>query len=176
MRRRVVVLAVGLVVVLGGAVAAVPAVRWARTGGAGPSCGDGRFVVHGSEVRDTAQWLTWTPIAPDKTMPWRQAADYCHDLGMRLPEWDEIEDLLKPGQFVDMRDHLDGCVFTRAVVGSTWTGTQSRAGGLRDLDLAHDRVGYHEAFEITRAGEVVAERTAPDTESNLVRCVRKLPP
>ena len=109
-------------------------------------------------------------------MSWSQASAYCNQMGMRLPEAEEYSALLRPGQFVDLRDHLDGCVFARTQIGTFWSSTQSRVGGLADLDLPHDRVGSHVMFWIARDGDVVTLKDAEDAQPSFARCVKGVPP
>jgi len=169
-----VALVAGAVVIVGLGVGSIPALHWARTGGSGPSCGDGRFILHGRNVRDTAQWLTWAP-AEDAKMDFIHAADHCRRLGMRLPAADEIDDLLKRIQANDQRDKLDGCVFLRDQHGESWTATPSRV-GFSLGEMPHDRQGYHQAFYVSSHGEYVGMWDKDENEQLLVRCVRMLPP
>jgi len=174
-RRWKVALVAGAVAIVGLGVASVPVFRWARTGGAGSPCGDGgRFILHGSNLRDTAQWLTWTPAAEAK-MDFIHAADHCRRLGMRLPEAGEVNDLLKRIEAKEARDKLDGCVFLRTEAGTTWTATQSRV-GFSFGDMPHDREGYHQGFYVSPLGEYVGIWDEDEKEPLLVRCVKWLPP
>lgn len=88
----------------------VRAVGWWRSGGAGPTCAAGRFVLHGELARDTREWRTWTRKAAPEALEWRAADAHCDRLGLRLPTAEELAVVMRTGDDVYARP-LDACAF-----------------------------------------------------------------
>jgi hypothetical protein len=137
-------------------------------------CHGGRFLVYGKRVWDTHAKLTWSRAALPTALTWADATAACRDSGMRLPDANELGELMSAGESADVP--FDTCAFPDKVTLPPLASYGPRPGGcfwtsvhgvyVQSIVGAPDRImvyrSAHERSEQPESGTCLA-RCASDT-------------